>query len=96
MSDKKTLNENPTLEKAIDAVLQAMQNHTPDSSEYERMVNQLDKLYKMRTYKKASAVEFNTLISAGASLVGIIMILGYEHADVITSKALGFVTKTKI
>lgn len=38
----------------------------------------------------------DTLVSAGASLAGIFMILSYEHVAPITSKALSFVTKAKI
>lgn len=46
--------------------------------------------------KPKKTVSPDTLVSAGASLAGIFMILSYEHIAPITTKALSFVTKAKI
>lgn len=68
-----------------------------DSKEYAQMADQLSKLYAMLKEidppsKKVSA---DTLALIAANLVGIILIIGHEHVNVITSKALGFVMKAK-
>lgn len=91
---KKKPNHDSALDEAIADVLAEMKVLNSDSSEYERMVNQLEKLYKMKHSSRISADQmFNTLTNAFVSLSGIGMIIGYEHAHAIGSKALNFVKK---
>lgn len=96
MFDKKTDIEPKGLDKAIADVLSEMETVTADSDEYARMVDQLDKLCKMRTYKKDPSVKLDTIVAVAGNLAGIIVILGFERAHVITSKALGFVIKSRV
>lgn len=94
MSDKKTKNETTSLEAQIERVLTFMAGAEIGSEDYTKAANQLDQLYKMRGLKKpprfASA---DAWVGAGASLLGIIVIVAYEHGHTITSKAVGFVKK---
>lgn len=46
--------------------------------------------------RRAPIIDPNMLVSAGASLLGIIAILGFEKANVVTSKAVSFVPKMRI
>lgn len=68
------------------------------SEEQARATESLKTLMELRAADKASK-KFNVnadVITAGAmQLVGIIAILSFEKANVITTKALGFVPKTK-
>lgn len=45
--------------------------------------------------EKRKRVSPDTLALIGANIVGIVMIIGHERANVIASKALGFVSKLK-
>ena len=46
-----------------------------------------------RTATNAPIVDPNILVSAAASLIGIISILGFEKANVVTTKSLSFIPK---
>lgn len=86
-------NAEPThLEKVIDDVLSKLENLEPTSDEFAKIVDQLDKLYKMLP-KKEPSVKPEALIAVAGNLAGILAILNFERAGVITSKALGFVMK---
>lgn len=81
------------IEKAIDAVLSEMENLNADSDEYAQMVNQLVKLHDMKTKEGRRRPSPDSLVSAAASIIGIALIVGYERAHVVTSRAIGFVPK---
>lgn len=81
------------LEIAIDTVLSEMQGYEADADEYAAMVDQLDKLYKLKEIDKPERVSKETLALIAANLLGIILILGHEQTNVVTSKALNFVFK---
>lgn len=84
------------LETAIDNVLATMSDNNPSSEEYHKMVDQLDKLYKMKASEKPDRVKFDTWVAVGGNLLGLVLIIRHEQFNVITSKALGFVLKSKI
>lgn len=90
--------EDPTngLDAAIDQILLEMKDHTSDSKEYAQMVDQLDKLYKIKAATAPDRVSLDTLVAVGGNLLGILAILNFERVNVITTKALGFVLKSKI
>lgn len=91
-------NTNPTaMQEEITRVIAELKNHDVSSEEYKKVADQLEQLYKIdNTRKGTDRVSPDALIAAITSLTGIVAILGFEHAGVITSKALGFVTKVKI
>lgn len=95
MLGDKTNVEPSGLDKAISDVLTQMEGYDADSPEFARMVEQLDKLHKMRTYKREPSVKLDTVLAVAGNLAGIVIILGFERAHVITSKALGFVIKSR-
>lgn len=84
------------IEKAIDQVLTEMETVTADSPEFAKMTEQLVVLYKALPEKKESGVRIETLVPVIGNLAGIVLILGFEKFNVITSKALGFVMKSKV
>lgn len=99
MFNRKKLDEKSGLEKAIDELLSEMKNFHGDDEEYAKMVAQLDTLYKLKevdhkveTGKRVSA---ETWAVIGGNLLGIVMIVSHERAHVLTSKALGFVSKVR-
>lgn len=89
--------DNPaTINDVIDLVQTQMLSLDADSEEFNTLNNQLEKLYKLKTTNKSFRVSPDTLAIIGGNLLGIALILGYERAHVVTSKALSFVMKTKV
>lgn len=85
------------IDEAITSLLSEMAGYDPHTDEYAKMVDQLDKLYKMKVLNKdENRVSKDTLLAVGANLLGIVLILGYERAHVVTSKALSFILKTRV
>lgn len=93
---RKQDNNSLELDEAINRVLSRMQYLEPDSEEYGTLVQRLDKLYSMKNSSSNNRISADAMITVGANLLGIILILGYERAHVVTSKALGFVVKSKV
>jgi len=65
-----------------------------DSEEYDRVSDQIKKLYPLKETDSKTGVSSDVMVSAVSNLVGIAMILQYEHVHVVTSKALGFIGKS--
>lgn len=93
MFNLKSNRETSELEKAIDRLHSDMANVEGDSDDYAKMADNLSKLYKLREHDARKRVSPDTLALICANLAGIVIIVGYEHAHPVTSKALGFVAK---
>lgn len=83
------------LEKAIDKLLLAMDKIENNTPEYTMMVERLERLYKLKAIDAPRRVSPDAIATVAANLVGILLIIGYEHANVVTSKALNFVMKLR-
>lgn len=89
---------NPTdtssLDDQINTVLSSMKNHAADTAEFDKLLGQLERLYKLKIHNptgfKPSA---DAILSVAGSLVGILLITKYETLNVITSKAMSFIPK---
>lgn len=86
-------NTNPDLNVPINNLLPHMVDADPSSEEYAAMVDQLVKLYKLKEIKSSRSVSPDTLALVAANLAGIMLIVGHERANVVTSKAIGFVQR---
>lgn len=97
MSDKKT-EPVSTLDKAIESILLEMENHTPFSEEYAKMVDQLEQLMKIKSTQKTwkEQISPDAMIAVAGNLAGIGMILNYERVGVVASKALGLIIRSRI
>lgn len=98
MFNLKTQTETTGLDEAIELAFSHLQEHSPDSDEYSKIVDQLDKLYKIKSsYEKDNkrTVSTDQLIAVAGNLAGILLILNFERAGIVTSKALSFVLKSK-
>lgn len=91
----KTSAEPTKLDEEIIRLLTIMEEETPDSDEYSKTADQLIKLMKLREeISSKRRVSPDTLAVVLGNIAGIGLILSYERAHVITSKALGFVMKS--
>lgn len=87
-----TKNES-NLQKIIDKVELKMldDEHTENFATH---LDQLEKLYKIKANAN-DRVSLETLLPVVGNLAGILAILNFERVGVVTSKALGFVTKSR-
>lgn len=86
---------NPQLDEAIDKCLSKFKDADPDTEQYAHAVDQLTKLYAIKA-NQAPRVDKDQLIAVGANILGIVAILNYEHAHVVTSRALGFLARSRV
>jgi hypothetical protein len=89
----KSTSKKTGLQEAIEEVLSEMKGFTSDTEEYSTMVNQLTKLYKLKDIDKPQRVSLDTLFIVAGNLIGIVLIVGYERANIVTSKALNLLHK---
>ena len=66
-----------------------------DETDSNCRVKELDAILKQREIDNPWRPSADTLAIIGANIVGIVMILGHERANVIATKALGFVSKLR-
>jgi hypothetical protein len=88
--------ESKALDEAISSVLEDMKKVDSTTEEYNAMSDQLVKLMKLKkdavpTWRPSP----DALMTVAGNLLGILLILNYERAHVITSKAIGFVSKLR-
>lgn len=84
------------LDQAIDDALFTLLSHHPTSDEYATIVERVAKLHKLKEIESPQRVSPDTLLTVGANLAGIMMIIHHERLNVVTSKALSFVMKPKV
>jgi hypothetical protein len=90
----KSPREATALDKAIEDLFSELQSVNADTEEYSAMADQLIKLMKLKKEVEPSwRVSPDVLVAAGANVLGILLILNFERAGVVASKALGFVGK---
>lgn len=83
------------LDKVIDDALSKLEELDPASEEFAQIVDQLEKLYKMSP-KKDSWMKPELILPIAGNLLGIIAILNYEQAHVLTTKAFGLLLKPRV
>ncbi|HEY1247420.1 MAG TPA: hypothetical protein VGE97_00390 [Nitrososphaera sp.] len=83
------------LESELSRVFTRMEHHQVHDEEYAKLVSMAERLHSMLPEEKKPSVSRETLVTVGANLLGILMIIQHEHVNVITSKALGFVIRTR-
>lgn len=84
------------LDMEIDSLLEELKYHEKDSKEYAQIVNQLEKLVKMKDIGRNHRIKPDTVAQVAANLAGIGLILNYEKLGIITTKAMSFVIKGRL
>lgn len=85
--------EKDNLDVAIDLLISRMDIANPD--ETARLVDQVTKLVKCKETLDPKRISPDTILLVAGNLVGILLILNYEKAGVITTRALNFVMKLR-
>lgn len=94
MFTRKPKNETTTQE-LIDSAKTQLFSHDVDSKEYDTILNQIERLHKLLLKDKETSISPEVMLTVGANLLGILLILNHERMGIVTSKALGFVMKAK-
>lgn len=88
--------QDAALDEAISDLIEELKNMEGAHPDYSDTADQLIKLMKLKTEVTHSwRPSPDALVGAAGSLLGILCILHFEKAGVITSKALSFVGKMK-
>lgn len=99
MFNRKSPDEPHALDKTIEEAISGIAGLSDGSEEYARAAASLKLLIETRNAdilaKAGPSVSPDAIAAAVASLLGIAAILGFEKANVVTSKALSFVPRPK-
>lgn len=87
--------ENTPLENAIARVQSYLEGQEIDSDDYAKALKHLAELHKMKEAEKPSRVSPDTMLTVGANIVGILLIIRHEHVNVISSKAMDKLMRPK-
>lgn len=78
-----------------EALKYMLEEHLPGSPEYKAVLDDIKTLHSLNQ-KKRWAPSPDAVLSACASVSGILLILNYEQLHPVVSKAIGFVSKIRI
>ena len=90
--EKMKKNETKVLMKSIKIQMSRLD---PADQEYKVLLNRLSKLAEINV-KERDGVDKNTALMVGGNILGVLAILFFEQAHVVTTKAVGFVLKPKV
>lgn len=76
------------LDLHITTLLSDMQNENPFSDEYKKLMERMEKLYKLKAEMRRKPVSTDTLALVFGNLAGILLIVAYEQKHVMSSKGL--------
>lgn len=83
------------LDAEIKSVLEQMRVLEANDKIYAEMLGNLSELCSARALIKPSGPSADAVLTVAGSLIGIGLMLSYEHFHPITSKAIGFILKPK-
>lgn len=81
------------IEAAINRVLLEMQTTSLDSQKFATLTNRLTELSALKANNAKSKMSRDTMLTVGANITGILLILYFERVEIVGSKALTFVKK---
>jgi hypothetical protein len=90
--------ENAGLDLVIDIAEAELVKHDIGSTEYLQIMDQLERLYKMKASVKTdpNRVSKDNLIATIGNFVGIVLVINHERVNVITSKAFNMIVRSKV
>lgn len=82
-------------QKALTKALRELDAQQVGSDEYATVLESVVKLHKIAEEEKPDQVSMDTAALIAANILGILLIIRHEHVNVITSKAMGQVTRLR-
>jgi hypothetical protein len=83
------------LDDAYDRALDVLAVSREGTEEYDKNLEEVIKLHRMRMEEKSDPVSKEAWLGIAANLLGILMILQYEKTNVVASKAMTILPKSK-
>lgn len=84
------------LDSLITRVVEDMEMYGPGSEEYNTLLSQYERLVRLKAENKPQRISRDTMLIVGGNIVGILIVVIYEHSHVVTSKAFGNILKPKV
>lgn len=79
------------LDKELEQIYSDMSTMDRGTESYQRMVDQYSKLMDVKEKHERRRISPEVLVATAGQIAMILLVLHYEKADVITSKAMSFV-----
>lgn len=83
------------LEDEYERAIASLRSSLTDSEEYAKKLTIVERLHEITDKETSDSVSKDTMAIVSANLLGIFMIIRHENVNVITSKALNFVIRSK-
>lgn len=97
MFKKKPYEPSQNLKDAINRAYADLTMHHADSKEFADIIKHIQTLEELAdpnsNLEARKRIDPNKVIAASASIVAVLVIISYEHAHTLTSKAFGFAPK---
>lgn len=92
---KKTADQYPDLQEAINSAIKELESLTADSPEYKQTVKQIVKLDAVLNGQKPkkTALSKDAILSASVYILGLLVVIEKERAGAIVSKAFAMIRK---
>ena len=90
--------EPSALENEITRLHGELKLHDPETEEYKTIMDSVKVLYDLKDCEKQpkKSISPDTVLLAATNVVGIVIVLAYEHAHPVVSKAFGLVSKLRL
>lgn len=79
------------IDEEIERLANQLANMSPVSDEYAKTADNLKVLCEAREKKNDRVISSEALLAAAVNIIGILVVLNFEKADTITSKAFGLI-----
>jgi hypothetical protein len=96
ISNPFTKAEPSALENEIARLLKVLKAEEPNTEKYDKVADQLVKLYKLKEVDSKKRVSPDALAAAATNIAGILLVINFERVHVITTKAFGMVLKNAL
>lgn len=83
------------MDEEIERLTRQLADISPLSDDYATILNRLSLLTKARAERNERAISMDTVLTVVANIAGMLLVLNYERLNVISTKALTMVWKSK-
>lgn len=83
------------LDSEIDAVLNEMGTEGVTSDKYPKLLGYYKQLMEIKATERPELISRNTIVIVAGSFLTTLLVLGYEHAHPITSKAFSTINRPR-
>jgi hypothetical protein len=92
---QKSQSKKTGLDIAIDDLLAELKGLETESEDFATAVSHIETLYELKLKDKPDRVSRDVLVTVAGNLAGILLIVQFERLNVVTTKALSLLLKTK-